>query len=72
MRCEFVRLIEREIANARAGHPASIVVKCNGLDDHVGFLLFFLSHFHDDAHNQRILVQKICACFLLVGGDFQY
>lgn len=35
MRNEFIWLIEREIANAQAGKPASIIVKCNGLDDQV-------------------------------------
>lgn len=35
MRMEFCRLVDREIANALAGLPASIVVKCNGLDDEV-------------------------------------
>jgi len=35
MRNEFVWLIEREITNAKAGKPASIIVKCNGLDDQV-------------------------------------
>ncbi|XP_024395666.1 uncharacterized protein [Physcomitrium patens] len=35
MRNEFVWLIEREIVNAQMGKPASIIVKCNGLDDQV-------------------------------------
>ncbi|KAG0612135.1 hypothetical protein M758_6G004600 [Ceratodon purpureus] len=35
MRNEFIWLIEREISNAQAGKPASIIVKCNGLDDQV-------------------------------------
>ncbi|CAI5504027.1 unnamed protein product [Closterium sp. Naga37s-1] len=35
MRREFLRLIDREIANAAAGLPAHVVIKCNGLDDEV-------------------------------------
>eukprot|EP00270_Netrium_digitus_P003372 TRINITY_DN13853_c0_g1_i1.p1 TRINITY_DN13853_c0_g1~~TRINITY_DN13853_c0_g1_i1.p1 ORF type:complete len:925 (+),score=264.64 TRINITY_DN13853_c0_g1_i1:272-2776(+) len=35
MRREFIRLIDWEIANANAGLPASVIVKCNGLDDQV-------------------------------------
>ncbi len=33
MRSEFMRLIEREVENARAGQPAGIIAKINSLED---------------------------------------
>merc|ERR1712004_433652 len=33
MRQQFAKLIEREIAAAKAGKHAAITIKCNGLDD---------------------------------------
>jgi polyphosphate kinase len=63
----FLALIEREIAHARAGRPASIIIKMNNLEEKV--LIDKLYEASQAGVSIQLLVRSICCCIPGVRGQ---